>query len=226
MSNIIKLRTISSVDDKRARLANSNFARLWSSDLGTTWTKIRIGCRLSIEDSGAAISGAKFAFGICSGTSNIFMDATTTHWLGVIHGNYGATLNRGAGPPVQYNNYIELYKKVATTLTLIDFGNSNTVYMRDCTTANRAVMFLDITKGSPFTLRLFCCTSASGDVSVTTYLDQLPVASPTITGHAFGNAVTTTIDEATNGYFNAVNVAWDKSSPAIEISDLAVVRLS
>jgi len=34
------------------------------------------------------------------------------------------------------------------------------------------------------------------------------------------------VDEATDGYLDSVNIAWDRSVPKMEISDLAVVRFS
>ena len=37
---------------------------------------------------------------------------------------------------------------------------------------------------------------------------------------------TLAVSEATDGYLDMVNLSWDRSSPKIEICDLAIVRLS
>jgi len=229
MGSKIKLRTFSSVDDKRIRLTNSNAARLWSADVGTSWSKIRIGCRIGIEDTGAGLTSTpRFAFGICSGTSNIYMDATTTHWCGIL--TNAATWSRFTGPTFYQiaAGGLVVAKRIGSTLTtgsgIGDYSN-----WHDCAAATRKALFLDITKGSPnFTFNLFYEHGAfsSVDVSLATLLAQLPLSSPAITDHESSSNVTLAIDEATNGYFNAVNFAWDRTSPAIEISDMAVVKLA
>jgi hypothetical protein len=236
-ASTIKQRTYTSIVDNRIRLTNSNFARLWSTDIGTSWTTIRIGCRISIEDSGAATTGtARFAFGVCSGTSNIYMDATTTHWLGALTNT--ADWTRTAGPParVDMSGYTGgggvcdfcPAKRITSTLTVGAIFATAQGIVYDCTTENRTAFFLDITKGSPnFTLSVFHRnTATASDVTLTAYLAQVVLGSPALTNHATMTSATIAIDEGANGSFNAVNVAWDRTSPAIEISDLAVVKLA
>src|SRR5439155_18962959 len=76
----IKLRTYSSVDDKRIALSNSHFARPHGV---ASWSKIRIAFRCSMTDSGAALTGSPdFSIGLCAGTTNIYKDATTDHFAG------------------------------------------------------------------------------------------------------------------------------------------------
>jgi len=226
MASIIKARTISSIVDNRVRLTNSNCARLWSSDVGTAWTKIRVGCRMSIENTGASITSTpRFAFGICSGTSNIFMDPTTTHWAGFL-------TNATTMPFYSNGNYTTsgecvVAKRISSTLTIGSIIASN-FSTQDCTTAARSMLCLDITKGSPnFTFQAFYNqTLPTADVPLATYISQLTLTTPAFSNHGFGTAQTLAIDETTNGFFNAVNVAWDRSSPAIELSDIAVVKLA
>ena len=230
-ASTIKQRTISSVVDNRVRLINSNFARLWSTDVGTSWTKIRIGCRISIEDSGANLASTpRFYFGVCSGTSNIVMDSTTTHWVGLR--TIDPSWVRVAGPPAYYRmddatSAPTFSKRVSATFT-DSTQQGNDVYVYDCTTSNRSVIFLDITKGSPnFTLLMFNRqTTTASDVDSATYLAQLALSSPTIIYHAAGLARTIATDEGANGSFTAVNIGWDRTSPAIELSDVAVVKLA
>src|SRR5262245_60599596 len=121
MASVIKARTFSSIVDNRIRLLNSNFARLWSSALGTSWTTIRIACRISMEDTGSGLSSTpQFIFGICSGTSNIYMDASTTHFLGIR--STEANWQRDSTTPGGYNmaqsvSNPTVSKKIGTTVT-------------------------------------------------------------------------------------------------------------
>lgn len=238
MSNTIKLRTISSIDDKRARLSNSNFARLWSNDLGTNWTKIRVGGRISIDDTGTTITSTPvLAIGICSGTSNIFMDATTTHWAGVVSNganwpNASANANTGfyeigGNWPFSVTSGFYVAKRIGSTTTVGSQMTGDFQFIMANTVKATAFM-LDITKGSPnFTYALLWADqTGTAHVTSDTLLAQLPLASPSISSHGYTGNFTQAIDEATNGYFNAVNISWDRTSPAIEISDIAVVRLS
>lgn len=239
-ASTIKQRTISSVVDNRIRLTNSNFARLWSSDVGTTWSQIRVCGRLSIEDTGANLTSTpKLNFGICSGTSNIYMDATTTHWAGFETAQ--ATWTRYTTPAKYdmsfYNGGLLAVKRIGSTRTsgggiFWSTGPAGQGFIADCTVASRRVFILDITKGSPnFTFKVFGWDANTGngamaDCTVETFLAQIPLTSPSITNHSFSDTKTIALDEATNGYFNAVNIAWDRTSPAIELSDLAVVKLA
>ena len=91
------------------------------------------------------------------------------------------------------------------------------------------MLFLDITKGSPnFTFTLFGQNDnlTIADVTVATYLAQLPLSSPSIPNHGMSSGITQAIAEGTYGYFDAVNIGWDRTSPAIELSDLAVVKFA
>jgi hypothetical protein len=87
--------------------------------VGTTWTKIRVGCRLGIELTGVDLTSTqRFAFGICSGTSNIFMDATTTHWVGAY-----STWTPWTAATNKYHNYTggtiwSVAKKITSTVTV------------------------------------------------------------------------------------------------------------
>ncbi len=229
-ASTIKSRTFSSVVDNRIQLSNSNFARLWSASLGTSWTTVRVACRISMEDSGAALTSTPvFGFGMCSGTSNIFLDSTTTHWLGFRPIDTGFQRFTSPANYLMNNSVVNptISKKVTTTFTNGTGGTSQNVYAYDCTTANRSVLAVDITKGSPFTCKFFSrSTGTASDVDLATYLAQIVLVTPTVTNHALTAAFSLTVDEPTSGYFNAINAGWDRTSPAIELSDIAVVRLS
>lgn len=234
MGSSIILRTIGGIDDKRIDLDNSQFARVMS--IGTTWNSIRIGLRWSFTDSGGNITGTpRFAFGVCSGTTNIFGDATCDNFVGAISNT--ASWTRNAGPPVWYNSggftgpYMWTARKVGASLTLGNelFAGSGESFAvaADPATGYRSVMLLTITKGSPnYTLQLFYTLAAYNvDVSYADFYALVDAAVPARTNYLTSLSRTIACDEST-GSFNAVNFHWSKASPNIELSDIAVARLS
>jgi hypothetical protein len=230
--SVIKARTISSATDNRIQLSNSNFARTWASSLGTSWTKIRIACRMSVTDSSANITSTpRFAFGIQSGTSTLFMDSGgPNNWCGI--NSALASITRSAGPPVVYTGSA-LYnaaKKIGTTLTQGGNPDGNTITLGfDATTANRIVLGVDITKGSPnYNFVTWSRTNTtSADVTAATFLSQVYLSTPSITNHNFnsGGSINLAVSES-GGTFDSVGIAWDHSDALIELSDLVVVKLS
>src|SRR5438876_4800593 len=80
MATLINSRTISSAD-QRAQMNNSYFARGFTPPTG--WTTLRLAFRFCFTDlTTTAASTPQFAFGFCSGETNIFGDATTDHFVG------------------------------------------------------------------------------------------------------------------------------------------------
>src|SRR5262245_9202429 len=81
MASIIKSRTISSVVDNRIQMSNSYFCRAFTPPTG--WSTLRLAFRYCFTDQGLdAGSTPVFAFGLCSGQTNIFGDVTTDHFVG------------------------------------------------------------------------------------------------------------------------------------------------
>lgn len=232
-SSVIKERTISSVVDKRIQLSNSNFTRAWSTTLGTSWTKIRLAVRFGITDSGSNITGdPRWAFGIQTGT-NLFMSAGgPDHWCGFLSNNSSWSRSTSGGfalYSIDVSTGGASAKKIGTTVTA--GGNFGTIapIITEAGQAFRSVFLLDITKGSPnFTfenIRVRSNTTVS-DIDLTTFLTEIENAAPSFANHGSNGSSTVAISEGTNGFFNAVGIAWNKSAALIELSDLSIVRLS
>ena len=223
MSSFIRNRTIASILDGRIVLSNSDPARLFS--IGTTWQTIRVALRMAMTDSGASlVSLPRFAVGVCSGTANRFGAASTTNWVGSI--TNVASWTRSTSPIRYAIGAFSVAKKVGATLTAGGtIGTAN--FQAEAPTGGRFLWFTDITKGSPnYSIRCFIRTSSLDlDVTKDELLTQAPLATPSLTGHAYSSAVTIAASEAA-GSFDAVNIAWDRSVPEIEICDLVIVRLA
>lgn len=229
MASTILLRTFSSIADKRIVLSNSNFVRPFT--LAGAWTKVRVGCRMSITDSGGNHTGTpRFAIGLCAGSTNIFLDATTDNFVGLITNN--STMFRNAGPPVRYSDVIAAATKVGTTVTAA--AGAVSFFAFDATTANRCMYFVDIERpmagpsgSGTFTLDIFSRdNTTSGDVSITDFETQMVAATPSFANHLFSTGKTLTVNETGNGTLDHVACAWDKSAGNIEISDIGLWQIS
>lgn len=225
MSSVIKERTISAATEKAIQSQNATFARLVS--IGTSWTKVRVGMRLHMESTGAnLVSTPRLAVGFCSGTANQFGDATTGHFVGVVSNS--ATWSFQAGP---YYNTLGLApgKRVGSTLTNSGGFASNFSINAGAAanTADRSLLFVDLTKGSPnFTINCFCQNSPGQDVTVANFLAQMTLVTPAFAGHDYPAGITIAVDEGTDGTLDAINVAWDRSTPFMEFCDIAVAILA
>jgi hypothetical protein len=227
MAVTILSRTISSVGDKRIVVSNGTFVR--PIPFGTSWTQLRFGIRFHIRDSGATLTGTpRFVMGVCSGSSNIYGDSSTTNFAG-IRTNSGTWTRSATNYEVTVNMFAPT-KKVATTIT--DGTVLNTSWRLPngaaVPSADRGVFFVDVNKGSPnYTFDIFKLSSGAAlvDISRTTFLEQMEVAAPSITNYATGTTAGLALDESA-GSFDHLSLFWDRTTPEFEICDIAVSRLA
>lgn len=222
MSQTITSRTISAVVDKRLVLTNGQGKRLFS--YLTTWNVIRIGLHFSMDGSGAAnITGTPlFALGIMSGTTNGVGNTTTSHFLGIRSVSATWTYNAGAGNPYfSEASSMQQYKRVNTTNTDSAGSSALTPFWTANPGSKRNVIILEITKGSPnFTVAVIgpaSAAAAQADITLATFEDMMnavtmaaAAAIPSV-AYTAGTSRTVAIDEATSGFFNAINFYWNKS---------------
>lgn len=172
----------------------------------------------------------RFFVGVCSGIVNLFGDASTTHALGAwtVESIWG----RGTSPTryvLGTNPSWHAIKRVGVTDSTTGISVGGTHILADPASGGRGLQFVDITKGSPnFTIGVFQRTNSAGgiDVSLNDLLTQMEASTPSLTDHSFLNTTTLAVDEGADGSFNAVNVHWNRTSPEIEISDVAIARLA
>lgn len=233
MPSTILLRSPSAVDDKRIVLNNSQFGRQFNIP---GWTRIRIGMRMAFRDYGANIPGLPFfAFGICSGTTNMVGDATTSNFIGMAIG--GSTFTRGATGPLYTTGAIPYaYRKGATITTFGTLASSSMGFGADALNGlMRGAYMIDITKGSPnwsFVGLYRNATAAVSDVSRDQFMDYMEVGtmvSGGLTNHTVGSASTladATINESGDGSFDTINICWGRTHALPEISDIAIMRFT
>ncbi len=226
MASIIKVRTISAATETAIQLSNSQFAR--TLNFGTSWTTIRFGMRLHMDNTGVAISGTpRFACGFCSGTTNIFGDATTANFVGII--------STGASWLFQTTFYNSTLfapcTRVGSTLTTgTGFaGASDTIggCRAGTNVADRGMFFVDLIKGSPnFTVRMFALANTQNDSSAATFLNTMEQTTPSASGYTYEAGQTVAVNEGANGILDSINVSWNQTTPVVEICDIAVARIA
>lgn len=136
MSTLIESRTYGGRTEQGVALKNAQMARKFS--LGN-WTWIRIAVRGWLEDSGSApAGGSAYELGLCSGTTNLIKDASTTHFVGYRAQNAsdlkaqawqrGATTGANGLTYVGYTSTYQAYgigKRVGTTGTNLTAAVNN-----------------------------------------------------------------------------------------------------
>lgn len=217
--------------DMRISLTASNFCRPFAFADG--WTSMRIAMRLIMTNTGADLTSTpRFWVGLCSGNTNMAMDATTTHFFGCYTST--ATWAYTAAAPTRYGAISVLaVQRIGATITNSG-GNSmsTSLQMRaDATTSTRQFFCVDITKAfTPTTYScgggLYCNSTSSNDVTTSNFLATIPLSTMSFTYHTPFTARFLTVSEETYGTLDHVNIGWDRASPTIEISDLALVKLS
>jgi hypothetical protein len=225
MASTIVVRTISAVTETAIQMSNSSWAR--PITLPSTWSKVRIGIRVHWAPSVSPGAGTNFVLGLGSGITNIIGDYSTTNFVGVSsNGSY--TISSG-----QWQNFVNnAVTKVGTAYTVgtaIDNANIKFLPVNAAATADRAVIFVEITKGSPnYTLDVLM-GNAVFDVSAATFLTQVQQAVPAFGGggYSYGsNGAKTIAFSESNGVLNSVQCWWNTTASLAEICDLAVVLLA
>lgn len=232
MAGSITYRTISGVDDGRYSLSNSWKARKWdASYIPATWTTLRVGICLNILDV-TPLSGEGLFVGICSGTTNPMGTETPAHFLGVnfhqaLDGNFGTGVTAG-GKKYFNPNQATLFKVENGVESDVSNINSTCRIFRGV--SQRSALFIEITKGSPYSVNIAKPSSdAALDVDIT--LDQFKIMmeqalSSMSNGYTAAAADTVTIDTGTYGDWDAVGVSWATATANLEDCVIIVNRIA
>lgn len=230
-------RTISSIEDRRIQLAGSNIARKMS--ILDDWTTLRIGLRVcfvpSTPGTGFVLTGTPvFAFGVCSGVVNTYGSESPSHFVGIrttststeykISGNdiYGATSTTSGCTwlATRYQN------GSLTSGASGKFGafSAELATIRSC-------LFLQLDKvGGNISVQLYAPTDvgAKTDISQGSFFNVMEGVTMTgLSNYTLNSAETiSTLDEATYGVLDTVNVFWDRITQKMEICDIAYTRVS
>lgn len=223
---------ITTAGDKRISLTGSQ-PMVRVMNIGSDWTKLRIGMRLAVNSSGLNLDGAtQLALGVCAGTASPYGDpVSTTHFIGWRRAVSTWTYN--AGPPAYFSSSggFNLIKKVGITVT----SNPGTEYAQAIISADPTVMQGVVIQLMKFggTMRFWATHQAGLSFSNLTddllynYVNEESRFSDMIpSGWSWGAAsgfLSVAFDEGVDGALNCLNLYWNGADP-LEVSGLVYKR--
>ncbi len=196
---------------------------------GSNWTKLRIGIRCAVWYSGGNLPGTCLSVGL-SQTADAFLSTNTVDMLGFLCQNGTTntwTLTTTSVPFCYTGGGILYYQKVGTTVTSLAATNTTGPFIVADPTAYYSNFFVEITKGSPnYTMAMWAANSfANGQISVSTrdtfYLTLENEAAPTNMTNLFNLS---TSSYTGTGNLSYLSVYWNRATPSLEITDIAVCR--
>lgn len=226
----------SDATDDVIRLSGSSYDR--KLDFGTSWTSIRVGCR--IRATGCAIAGITFGNGItprfglglmASAGAQVSRD-TAGHFVGGLStGALWTVSSPGAGDFILSFGGFAPGKKIGATYTAgTNFASDVAV---GCgleptpTRLHQVHLFVDITKGSPWSFRVFSIANPAngGGQSRANWLEDMEENPPVRTNYVYQAAQTLAVDEGTDGVLDSI-CFFNELPMELEIWDHGLVRLA
>lgn len=222
MSKIITGRVLNGVQTRLISISNDQIGRTFQ--IGSNWQRLCVGIRVGI-DAGTTLLSCGFALGVCSGTTNMYKNATTSNFFGVT----------GGGTATFSSNTFSLPFFVARKVGVTETNTSvSSLLLGNMTLAGGA-------DGRLHTL-IVQMTKTSGRIDFTTMYANNTVSGVTLQSRndwinameceplvaingGYGLTATTgfALDEAANGVLNTVNVSWAQTSPLV-IADIGIIQ--
>jgi len=216
---------VSPSTEKRLVLANAQWAATLTA--GSTWNKIRVGCRAAMGSTGSAISGTpRFYLGMCSDPSSGFANgplsgANCKHYVGTMSQDTSWSLT--ASSPDYYVNgtFQQAGKNVLGTETAIG-GSSTTLMVAEPTVARRIYMVEIERQVTNWDIRWSTNPAITDQVESTLIQtmeeDDFPTAC--IAAGLTSNVSTNAINEGADGSLNAICCAWNTAAVNMHISEM------
>lgn len=224
---------ISPAAEKRLVLNASQWAA--SLVIGSSWDRLRVGCRMAVGDSGGALgSTPRFYLGMCSDpvsgfTNGPLSGASTKHYVGTL--SLDTNWSRIASSPNYYANgsFQQMGKKVGVTETSYG-GVSTTLIVAEPTVARRIYMF-EILKGSPNYTLSVSINPAITDHTQSNLLAAMEESDFNTACIAAGlsssiSTVVSTIDEPTDGDLNAICCGWSTAVVDCHVSEMLFAKFA
>ena len=245
MSVSIESVTIGSVEDKRLKLENAQWAA--TLDIGNNWDRLRIGIRMSVTDTAADIVGTpRFWLGVCSDPSAGFANgplsgASCKHFVGTR--SIATSWVRNAGPPVYYTHGTNAVGVVNVLGSLLTTAPSSANWMQPADeTAYRFAHIIEIDKTAGTTCKIAHAItnviSTQADITQAQLVNAMEIDGTDLTGAvSYLNTLTNAsyqsgtfsasmaLDETNDGDLNAIAVAWDRSTPPMWISEMFYAKM-
>lgn len=207
------------------------------TNLGTNWTRLRIGLSYAITADGINnLNNVAFFVGMCVRDRPYTINTgNAVGWItAAVSGGGSFTYTANSGNPYFTNGSFQAVSRVNTVLTTNSFGSSN-IFVPTITGSaltRRAVNILDITKTSATTTTLVMHNSVAAHMGLEltngdmyNALEQI-AGTPVLRGTAMqvSGSNPLTYAESPPG-LDSVNVYWPKWSFPLEIYDIAVYQV-
>lgn len=207
---------------RRLSLGNDWIARRLSR--GSNWNKIRVGIQYQFVDTGTNPVGTpRLYLGV--GTWLKGIGNYNAHFLGMR--TTGATWTRTASSGlVSYGN-MSLAASAIVGQTETTSG-TGTVVIGANHASRRWVLMVDIDKSNPSAVVIDKYSSVNGtsgafDFSYDMFIDVMESVVPNNTQHTRATLTSAfTVNEATNGPLDSVNIAWSRTLFPFEVTGVAV----
>jgi len=224
--------------DKVLSISGSQIAR--QINIGNSWRWLRLGVRFQLTNSRAVVGvdnivGPTLAIGLSSGTSSLYGDTNTTHFMGIDTDSSKTFIGTYIGVR-SYNisNGQRIVTKVNNTITT-HYSNSN-YYVGmpredQATPANqhRTVNYIDYIKPAvdPGVGTIIFYRDVNGgagaDIASASFYSIMVENTASIVGSNSSSAYNMPMSESVYGYLDTVNINWGNVY-GLEISDVAVYR--
>jgi len=223
----VVIESITSPDtEKRLVLSNSQWAATLS--VGSTWNKIRVGCRSGLGTTGGNMSGTpQFHLGFCSDpvsgfTNGPLSGANCKHFIGTI--STDTLWSLVSGTPDHYTNGSgqQAGKNVLGTVTNLG-GSSTTLHSADSTAARRIYMVELERQVTNWDVRVSTnsLTVDHTENDLIAAMEESDFATSCIAAGGLTARVTThAVDEVTDGSLNAICVGWSTAQTEAHISEM------
>lgn len=222
MSKIVTGRILNGIQTPLISISNDQIGRTFQ--IGSNWTRLAVGVRIGI-DANVTLTNTGFAFGMCSGTTNMFKSATTNNFFGIT----------STGPATFSANTFSLPFFAARRVGVTETNTSvSSLLLGNMTLAGGSdgrlhTLIVQLTKTNTGTIdfsTIYSNNTVSGVVlqSRSDWINSMesePLVAPNA-GYTRTDTTGFSIDEATNGVLNTVNVSWAQAA-ALLIADIGIV---
>jgi hypothetical protein len=212
--------------DKAIQIGNEEILRPMS--IGTNWQKIRIGIRLGIFGPAANITGCFIGYGVCTG-NNGWKGNNIQEWVG---GGFGNLIEASvytyviATPPYYTSGGVSQPGLTRINgVTTVRTGSSTTNYLPANALTTRTAFYVDITKGTPYSVTTYnpgSIANAQTDFTQSLFLQGMETDGTPTNQVSNGSGTWT---HPGLGLMDTVSVHWNRSAPALNIFDIAVARI-
>lgn len=217
--------------ENRLVLGNEEYVRQMGIT-GAHWTKLRISIRFVFQDTGSSVVSSSFLLGLCEGTTNTYRSANTTGYIGV--GWYvNSTMTWSGGYYSNANNTLDIVRRVgnsttntscSTNYTYWRYGSGCNLFEVDFVKVGGNNLFIGVAKptnsgvGPAFSRYDFLYYLEMETTAPSTYETNYMAWTTGLATVAYNGNDLNALD--------TVSVSWNKSTPAIEVADIAVLRFA